>query len=127
MKKVYLFLLDQLSECNESVVCIYASMSLREFIRASRKDIQEVAAKKIATTEKLTQQVQAKVDEEEKTEEEMPVLIRKNSRKNARAETEQDITGKWRRTEKAKKTEHKPRQQAIEVRAHKEKESRAVG
>lgn len=92
-------------------------MTLRDFIRAMTKDIQDAAAEKAAATEQPSPQQKARetgkakanVDEEEKIEKEVPALIRKKSRRNDRAEMERDITRKRRKKRKAKKAEYEPR------------------
>lgn len=80
---------------NESVVYFDAVMSLRDFVQAATKDIQDPAARKAAATEQSppqekapeTGKAKANVDEEEETEEEVPELIRKKSRTDDQAET----------------------------------------
>lgn len=90
---------------------MYATISLRDFIRATTKDIQVAAVEQPPPQQKAfeTGKLRTDGDKAEETEEEVPALIRKNSRKSILAEADQAIGGKRRKKERAKKAKHEPR------------------
>lgn len=111
-------------------------MSLQDFIQAMVKDIQDAATKKIILPEQPPPQrtepgasvgVTGGEEEETKIEVEVPVLIRKKTKRGNRAKTKQDAALKIWRKEKVRKSEHEQvRQPVQEVVGEREKNRVAV-
>lgn len=76
------------------MLCVYAVMSLQDFIRVTVKNIQDAVTKKAAPAkqpppERMTPEASRKknsaTEEEEEVKKDVPALIRKKSRRGDRA------------------------------------------
>lgn len=109
-------------------------MSLRDFIWATGKDIQDAVAKKAAGSKQLPVQriipeasrTRTSGEEEEEAEKVVPALIQKKTRKGERTKVEQDAVVKRQKKERARKIDHEHRIQSVEGTTGEGKDNRVV-